>query len=1243
MHIERSAAPAVAGGAVALLLGSLASAQVRPHPGMLRYPDVSATHIVFVYANDLWLVPREGGMAVPLASPPGAELYPRFSADGEQIAFQGNYDGNRDLYVMPRAGGAPLRVTHHPSTETFCDWTPQGRLGFSTNGLAGLARQQQLFTVAAAGGLPERLPVPYGANGAVSPDGTWLAYTPHSIDNRTWKRYRGGMATDIWLFNLEDRSSRKITDWEGIDTLPMWHGQTVYYLTDAGPEHRLNIWSYDLATGARRQVTRFADYDVKWPSIGPGPAGKGEIVFQNGTDLHLLDLATGQSRVVEVTVPGDRPQIRPRRVEASKLTTSWRISPTGKRAAVAGRGDVWTLPAENGAPRNLTRTSGVAERDPAWSPDGKWIAYFSDATGEYELYVMQSDGKGEPRQVTSGSATFYHHPVWSPDSKRIAFTDKASQLHLVTVESGESVIVDKDPWGDTPEPSWSHDSRWIAYARTLEERPVHAVWLYEVETGAKHRVTEGAFGDHSPAFDRKGDWLYFASGRVFKPTYSDVDTTFIYQDTEVLLAVPLRGDVKDPWLPKSDEETWTADKKAGEDEKKDAEEKKDGAEEGAEGAAPADDAAAAAEGEAKPAPADDGVSGTWDGTISGGELPPGVTISMTIWLQPDGSVKGSITTPMGNATLEGTFDRAGGELTGIVTTSDGETGQLRARLAGTTMTGTVEIGGMVIDLSATRSAAAAPEEAKEGEKEADDTKAREKVEILLEGFERRAIQLPVPAGDFGSIAVNSSNQLIYVRQRPENASEIMLFDPADEKKEEKSVAKGAGDFDLSADGKKLLVLREGIGSIQGASAGATGKPVVTDGMIATVDPPSEWRQIFNEAWRLQRDYFYVANLHGVDWPAVRERYSTMLADCSNREDVSYVIREMISELNIGHAYYFGGDEESEPSVTVGMLGVDWELDGGAYRIAGICQGAPWDTDARSPLSAPGLDVKPGDYVLAVNGVPLDPSKDPWAGFLGLAGKTTTITVSEKPVLDDAAREVVVKPVASEGDLRYREWIERNRGYVAEKTSGRVGYIYVPDTGINGQNNLVRQYVGQIDRKALIIDERWNGGGQIPSRFIEMLNRPVTNYWARRDARDLPWPPDAHHGPKCMLINGMAGSGGDMFPWLFRHAGLGKLIGTRTWGGLVGISGNPGLIDGGVVTVPTFGFYETDGTWGVEGHGVDPDIVVLDDPAQMAAGEDPQLEAAIALMLEEIERRPYAPPARPAAPDRSGMGLPAADR
>jgi tricorn protease-like protein/C-terminal processing protease CtpA/Prc len=1220
-------------------LTSASTAQIQPHPGMLRYPDVSKTHIVFAYANDLWLVPRDGGLATPLASPPGAEGFPKFSPDGQTIGFMGNYEGGRDLYTIPVAGGVPTRVTHHPFGENLCGWTPDGRLLYFGNGFGGLMRQTQLFTVGAAGGLPERLPVPYGANGAISHDGKWLAYTPHSRDFSTWKRYRGGMATDIWLFNLQDMSARKITDWEGTDTLPMWHGRDLYYLSDAGPEHRLNLWSYDTTSGEREQLTDFDDYDVKWPSIGPGPTDRGEIVFQNGSDLFLYDLRTNTARVIEVTIPGDRPTIRPKRVDASELARWWHISATGKRAVVEARGDIWTLPAEHGSPRNLTRTNGVAEREPCWSPDGRWIAYFSDATGEYELYITQSDGKGETRQLTDGSATFYEDPVWSPDSEHITFSDKTGRLHLYTIESGETKLVYKEPWGEAGRPSWSHDSRWLAYAKSSESMPITAIWLYNLETDEHHQVTSGVFPDSSPTFDRKGEYLYFTSNRSFSPTYSDLDTTFIYNQSQVLIAVPLTSEIESPYLAKSDEEEWDEE----EEEEEAVDEAAEESEEDAEAGEAEEEGEEEAE-EAEPTEAvDDGVSGTWEGTLTGADLPPGFTFTMNLWLDAEGNVTGNVGTDMGGGSIEATYDAASGVLEGTITTDEGDAAELRATISGSSISGTVTLQGQIIEFSGTRTSVASAEDKEKAKADEADAEAKETAEIEIEGFERRAMMLPVSNGGFTDLTVNHKNQLLYVRFKPGGPPEIMLFDITDDKKQEKSVAKGAGGYEMSADGKKIIVLRGGGGSIQNASAGATGKNVVTRGMTVTIDPREEWRQLFVEAWRLQRDYFYVDNMHGVDWSEVRAHYEKMLDDCVTREDLSYVIREMISELNIGHAYYFGGDVEDEPRENVGMLGVDWELVDGAYRIKGICEGAPWDVDARNPLREPGVGVKEGHYLLAVNGVPVDTTKDPWAAFVGLAGRTITITVSEKPELDDEARDVVVKPLSNEVNLRYREWIEKNRAHVEAKTGGKVGYIHVPDTSINGQNNLVRQYVGQIDKAALIIDERWNGGGQVPSRFIEMLNRPVTNYWARRDAKDFKWPPDAHHGPKCMLINGLAGSGGDLFPWYFREAGLGPLIGTRTWGGLVGISGNPQLIDGGGVTVPTFGFYERDGTWGVEGHGVDPDIEVIDDPALMCNGGDPQLDAAIGLMLEEVERFPYVPPQRPAAPDRSGMGIRPEDR
>jgi tricorn protease len=1089
---------------------------VEPHAGMLRYPDVSSTHIAFLYANDLWLVPREGGTAVPLASPPGSESTPRFSPDGGTIAFIGNYDGNYDLYTVPANGGVPFRVTHHPTFENLTDWTPDGDLIFFAYGMQDYPRAQEMFTVAADGGLPKKMPVPYGANGTISPDGKWLAYTPHSRDTRTWKRYRGGMATDIWLFHLKKHTAKKITDWEGTDTQPMWHGDSVYYLSDAGPNHRLNIWVYDTKTEKKRQVTRFGEFDVKWPAIGPGAKGEGEIVLQNGSDLYLLDLGTEQTRIIPVTIPGDRPKLRKQMTMTGDLLYSGDISSTGKRVVVEARGDVWTLPAKKGAPLNLNHSSGVAERDPEWSPDGKWIAYFSDESGEYELFIAQSNGRSEPKQLTHLKRGYLFSGRWSPDSKMICFWDQNGRLFLTDIESGESTEIDQTPDNSHPPVNWSHDSSWLTWARSAKIIGQDAVWLYNVKTGEKHMVTSGMFNDTWPTFDREGKYLYFASQRDFSsPMYEDMGTTWIYANTDLLFCVPLRSDIESPLAPESDEEKWDEDKKD-EGEKGEAEEteKKEDAEE-------AGDAA-------------------------------------------------------------------------------------------------------------------------EADKE-DEAEKPEPVKIDLDNFEYRAVQLPVSKGNFGHLAVNDGGKLLYARNPVRGSGgegSIHILDIKAEKEKEEIVIEGIGTFVMSSDGKKLLVFKQRTLAIIDAKPKQKMEDVISMAdMKVEIDPRQEWRQIFTESWRILRDFFYDPNMHGVNWKAVKKQYEKMLDDCQSREDVSYVIREMISELNVGHSYYFGGDLEETPRESVGMLGCDFEMVNGAYRIANIVEGGLWDVDARGPLSQPGVDVAEGDYLLAINGAELDTSKDPWAALQGLAGKTATITVSEEPKMSDKARHVLVQLLGAEMDLRYRAWVEKNRAYVDKMSDGEIGYIYVPNTSIFGQNELVRQFFGQTNRKALIIDERWNGGGQIPTRFIELLNRPVANYWALRDTKeDFVWPPDAHHGPKCMLINGLAGSGGDYFPFWFREAGIGKLIGTRTWGGLVGLSGNPALIDGGYTSAPTFAFFEKDGTWGIEGHGVDPDIEVVDDPSRMVDGGDPQLDAAIEHMKDEIKRNGYSKPDRPAYPDRSGMGV-----
>lgn len=1098
-------AGALALGALGLLIAGASSAEVAPHGGMLRFPAVSAEQIAFVYASDIWVVDRDGGLAQLLASPAGLETRPRFSPEGDAIAFQGNYEGDSDLYVLEIAGGTARRVTHHPATEVLQQWTRDGRLLYASGAEGAPRSNLQLYTVSPEGGLPAKLPVEFGAMSAISDDGRWLAFTPHTRDHRTWKRYRGGMATDIWLFDLRSGEARQITDWEGTDTAPMWAKGTLYYLSDQGPEHRWNLWKFDPQTNAREQVTRFSDFDVKEPSIGPGPQGNGEIVFQKGSGIHLLDLASGRVTEVKVTIPGERPHLRAERVDVSEFIQAWDVSNTGKRALVEMRGDIWSVPADQGVAVNFTRSSGVAERNPVWSPDGRWIAYFSDADGEYEIYVRQSDGKDEPRRVGKFGAPYKEGMGWSPKSDKIAYVDKTGAFYLVDVENGRRTLVHHDQWGDGPDASFSHDGAWIAFTSGADNTN-STIWLYEVATGEKHQVTQGMFNDRMPAFDRKGEFLYYVSSRMFEdPSYEDVGSSFIYDETEVVLMVPLRKDVEVPGRPTEDQEKWGDAAEKEEDEKKDEE--------------------------------------------------------------------------------------------------------------------------------------------KDDEKKDEEDKDEPSLVIELDGFEARALQVGIDKGNFGRLEVADGGALVYTRGGwgPEGA--IHRYDPAADEPEQETILSGFNTFRMTADGKKLLVRRgKDFAVIEIKADQKFEDEFSVAGLEAMIDPRAEWTQIFDDSWRFYRDYFYDANMHGVDWKGIREQYRTMLADCSSRPDVEFVIKEMISEVNVGHAYHGGGDMEEVPRRNVGMLGVDFELERGAYRIAKIYEGAPWDTDARSPLRTGSGEVNEGDYLLAVNGIPVDTTRDPWAAFVGTAGKTTRLTVSKAPKSSDEARDVLVEPMASDSNLRYRHWIEQNRRYVEEKTQGKVGYIYVPNTGVDGQNNLFRQFYGQRDKAALIIDERWNGGGQIPTRFIELLNRPRTNYWAVRDGERgyFAWPYDSHQGPKCMLINGLAGSGGDAFPAYFRQAGLGKLIGERTWGGLVGISGSRPIIDGAFLAVPNFAYYDTDGTWGIEGHGVDPDLHVVADPAKLAKGIDPQLEAAITQMLEEIRTNPYEAPRPPKGPNRKGMGIPAED-
>ncbi|MHC4572929.1 MAG: S41 family peptidase, partial [Planctomycetota bacterium] len=1065
---------------------------------MLRFPDVSRDKIVFVYAGDLWTVPKKGGPARKLSSPAGQELFPKFSPDGRTIAFSGNYDGNTDVYVMPAEGGTPKRLTHHPEADLVVEWYPVGEnILYRSRMMSPSRRFHRFFKQSVRGGMPETLALPYGELASFSPDGNRMAFQFISREFRNWKRYRGGMASDIWLYDFIRNTSEKITDFEGTDAVPMWHKNRIYFLSDRDERKKLNIWAYELKRKRFRQVTKFAEYDVKWPSLGPDA-----IVFENGGRLYLLDLASKKSRPVSIQVPADLPEIRTKLKDVSENIQDFSLSPSGKRALFEARGEIFTVPEKHGSVRNLTNSSGVAERFPGWSPDGKNVAYFSDRTGEYELCMRAGDGKGEEQRVTGRGTAFRYGPVWSPDSKRIAFSDKTGSLFAVDIEDGKPQFVDKDNWRRITDYSWSPDSRWLAYSKNMDNA-LSALMIYDANERKTHQVTGDYYNDRHPAFGAEGKYLFFYSNRTFKPVYDGMGA-WIYPNSTGIYAATLRRDVNSPIRPRSDEEEG---KEKEEDKEKDEEQD--------------------------------------------------------------------------------------------------------------------------------------PNSKDETDKDKKDKKESERVEIDFEGFEQRIVRLPVDAGNFGPLHA-VKGKVIFLRRpaagaakRGEPSGKLLYYDL--EEREEKTVISDIDSYDLSDNGKKVVYKSK---STYGIIDLAEGKKVgdgtiATDKLKAWVNPRQEWQQIFNEAWRVQRDYFYDPNMHGVDWAAVKKRYELLLPYVVDRADLNYVIGEMIAELNASHTYVHGGDVESPEKISVGLLGCDFELDtaNSTYRIKKIYEGARWDAEVRSPLRQPGIDVKEGDYLLAVNGRPLDTSEDPWSAFQGLAGEVVTLAISPSPNPAEA-NDLIVEPIESEFRLRNLAWIEENRRKVEEATGGMVGYVYVPDTSRNGQSELVRQFVPQRTKQGLIVDERFNSGGQIPDRFVELLNRPIYNYWARRDHIHWQTPFVAHTGPKVMLINSWSGSGGDAFPYYFRKAGLGPLVGTRTWGGLIGITGNPRPIDGGFISAPAFGFWNTEGNWEVEGYGVEPDCEIENAPHEMAAGRDPQLEKAIELILEMLEEQPPPQPKKPPYPDRS---------
>ncbi len=1065
---------------------------------MFRTPDVSQTQIVFSYGGDIWIVNKEGGTAAKLSSPSGTEGFPRFSPDGSSVAFSGNYDGNYDIYVIPSLGGIPQRVTYHGMGDRLIDWYPSGdKLLYTSSRESGKQRFSQFYSVAADGGFSEKLPMAYGEYGSLSPDGKKIAFNERAVVMDTWKRYRGGMNGNIWIFDLKTYESKNITNTNAGSELPMWHKDRIYYMSDRGDEQRDNIWMYDIKSGETTQITKYNDFDIHFPSLGPE-----EIVYEANGNMYLLDLKTHESRIVNINVVTDLIHVKPKTEGVSDYIQNGGISPDGNRVIMEARGDVFSLPAEEGYVQNVTRTSGVAERFPEWSPNGKYVAYWSDKSGEYELTVRDMTQGAKETKLTSLGKGFRYSIFWSPDSKKLAWVDQTMTFYIYNMDTKAVDRVDKDGrlfegglrgW----RPSWSSDSKWLAYEKS-QPNGNSAVFFYSLDAKKSTQVTSGFYNDQNPTFDPDGKYLYLVTNRNFSPVYSDFDNSWAYPNATQLAAITLTKEIMSPLSTKNDTVAIAEAEDQDDDEKKDEEK--------------------AEEGKDKKKKNDDKVA-------------------------------------------------------------DNE------------------------------------------EKDEDDG-----LKIDFDNFEARLVVLPPKAGNMGNLRA-VSGKVLFSRYPNSGSGEysgsLKYYDI--EEREEQTVIDNVGSYDVSADGKKVLVVQHGkFGVIKLAPEQKLDATLPVNEMEATIDPMEEWTQIYHDAWRFQRDFFYDENMHGVDWEAVREQYAALIPYCVNRADINFIIGEMIGELNASHTYRGGGDNESSKRRAVGYLGIDWAMKDGHFMVGKIIRGAPWDNEVRSPLDEPGVNVNEGDYILAVNGIALTEWPDPWAAFEGLADKAVELTVNSKPDFA-GARTVVVQTMRDETRLRNLAWIERNRKEVDEASGGKIGYIYVPSTGVDGQNELVRQFYGQWNKEGLIIDERFNNGGQIPDRFIELLNRKPLAYWDVRDGDNWQWPPVANFGSMAMLINGWSGSGGDAFPDYFRKADLGPLIGSRTWGGLIGISGAPSLIDGGMVTVPTFRMYNPDGTWFQEGHGVDPDIEVKEDPTMLAKGIDTQLQKAIEEVMKSIgEKGPIHP-------------------
>jgi tricorn protease len=1080
----------VLAAAALLAFVTSAKAQIKPH-FLLRNPSISSTQIAFEYADDLWIVGRDGGEARRLTNGVGREFGPHFSPDGSQVAFTGEYDGNVDVYVVPVSGGVPRRVTYHPGPDIAVGWTSDGKRILFNSRRDTYADSGQLYTIAADGAFPEVLPLPTAEDGSYSPDGSHIAYMPLFQWQAAWKRYRGGQTQKIWLADLADSSVVEIPRENSNDFNPMWVGNKVYFLSDRnGP---VSLFAYDISSRKVSELVKNDGLDFK-----SAAADGNAIIYEQFGSLFLVDTKSGKSHHVDVRISADLPEVRPRfeKMTAAKIENS-AISPSGQRAVFEAHGEILTVPAEKGNIRNLTASPAIADRDPSWSPDGKSIAYFSDESGEYALHIRDQNGLGEVKKFDLGQPpSFFYSPVWSPDSKKIAFSDKRLNLWYIDLEKKKPVKIDTDLY-DSPgyrfDPNWSPDSRWISYTKQLHNH-LHAVFVYSVPDGKSTQITDGLSDTLSPAFDQSGKYLYFLASTNVALSAGWIDMSSIaHPVTSSVYVMVLRKDLPSPLSPESDDEK-PAESKADKDKAKDNE-KKDAKEE---------------------------------------KTPP-------------------------------------------------------------------------------------------------------EVRIDFDNISQRILAVPLPERNYSQLVAGKEG-IIYAVESP-----LVQVDPEPPKltvnkfdfktRKTDKILENATVFKLSANGQKML-FREGE---QWIILDADKPPKAGEGILKMADmevyvePRAEWKQMYREVWRIERDFFYDPHFHGLDLKTAAQFYSPYLEGVSSRSELNYLFEEMLGNMTVGHMFVGGGTEPEVPKIKVGLLGADYKIENGRYRFTKVYNGENWNPKLQAPLTQPGVNVVTGEYLLAVRGRELHATDNIYSFFQETAGKQIVLKVGPNPD-GSGSREVTVVPIENEQGLRHLAWIEGNRRKVDQLSNGTLAYVHLPDTALGGFTSFNRYFFAQIGRQGAVLDERYNHGGDIADYIIDYLNRRPMARITTREGEDVTDPAQAIFGPKVMIINQFAGSGGDAMPWYFRKTGIGPLIGMKTWGGLVGIGGYPTLIDGGHVMAPRWAFYGLKGEWEVENHGITPDVEVDQDPKLVREGHDPQLERAVAVEMDLLKKNPPVKYERPAYPN-----------